>query len=404
MSLLLDTVVADDDALKLIITDEGMRQISQEYLEQLLVNENLLSTDVFTSNSQSNTKTLTEEIAELDEQQRLADIKLSDITNDNRDTIIRISESLKTMNMRITHDIKTDVKQLLKMVDFDASLHPVNDHLNQSIGLNTSALNNIDSILDLLELPTLCKICILQGNYQEALDISILVNTLMIKYVKMPVFHKINESIKQELHFMVERLVKVLNTNLKQNHVLKIFTILNKLNLQDLTITTPTTPTTNTGSRGRFLKVLYFNSRFKFIMGELSTLVPLLKFNKLIYLKRYLEIYREFIFNSLSMFNTVFTQLNCVDADEDNLLMNQFIKNLFKFLVTELKLHLPELSQQVSNESELNGLILQIIYLCNSLSKFGQNLEPFLVWELCHVNQLIDESMWLNNANKIKSL
>lgn len=401
MSLLLDTVVADDDALKLIITDEGMRQISQEYLEQLLVNENLLSTDVFTSNSQSNTKTLTEEIAELDEQQRLADIKLSDITNDNRDTIIGISERLKTMNMRITHDIKTDVRQLLKMVDFDASLHPVNDHLNLSIGLNTSALNNIDSILDLLELPTLCKICILQGNYQEALDISILVNTLMIKYAKMPVFHKINDNIKQELHFMVERLVKVLNTNLKQNHVIKIFTILNKLNLQDLTITPPTT---DSGSRRRFLKVLYFNSRFKFIMGELSNLVPLLKFNKLIYLKRYLEIYREFIFNSLSMFNTVFTQLNCVDADEDNLLMNQFIKNLFKFLVIELNHHLPELSQQVSNESELNGLILQIIYLCNSLSKFGQNLESFLVWELCHVNKLIDESMWLNNAIKIRNL
>lgn len=428
-NILLDSLIEDlDDNLKTYLTSNPqLRQKSESYLENLLVNENLLSTDQFTTinNDTSNSKTLTEEIAELDDQQRLADIKLARITNENRDLIIDISQNLKFINETITSDMKHEVNNI-KLDDKKFDI-PMNDQLFNSIQINTSILSNIDSILDLLELPTLCKICILQGNYQEALEISVLAKTLTIKFPKILIFHKIYHQVKLELHLMIKNLIKLLNTNLKQNNLIKIFNILSKLDLINFD-QSDMINSKNSVERTRFLKIIYFNSRYKYIINELLNLKPLLKFNKFTYLKRYIEIYRSDIYHSLSMYSTIINHsLNLnVNAKEDDLLINQFIKNLAYNLINELKAYLPQvikhpLSKNVNGgadagaddadidldydddiKNQLDGLILQMIYLCKSLSKFHQNFENIIVWELCYCNNpLISEDDWLKNVSKV---
>lgn len=353
------------------------------------------------------TKTLTEEIAELDMSQHEINAKLSTITNSNRDLIIDISNDLQFINHQITKEYSNHTENLVKSItgEFRIDLSTSNHfNLKTNVSINNTILNNIDSVLDILELPTLCKLCILQGNYQESLEISTYIQSLMIRYPKITLFKTINEQIDYELKVMIKGLIKLLNTNLKQNHILKIFQILHKLfdDNENQII-----------DNESILIKIFLNSRFKFIINEISSLKPLIKFNKLTYLKRYIEIYREFMFNSLSIYNIIFKNKNKNQHKQKQkqiILINQFIQSLVKLLCQEFKQYLPDIKTKkiddsIESEFELkssiDGLILQLIYLCRSLTGFGLDFEPIILLELV-CDDLIPESDWLRNLSKVK--
>ncbi|EGW30684.1 uncharacterized protein SPAPADRAFT_62552 [Spathaspora passalidarum NRRL Y-27907] len=449
MSILLNTLKdgLDPQYQSLLETDPQLLARSQQYLQELLINDDLLSTEAFmassvslasdkstsfkTSNANSVTgstaelvspppppppqpqprRTLIEEIAELDMNHREINRKLSAITDSNRDLIIDISNDLHIVNSQLSHEYQSQLESISKLLESDVLTTQPHAHPMNAIEINNSILENIDSVLDILELPTLCKVCILQGNYQESLEISMLIQALIIRFPKLTIFKQIHAQIELELKLMVKGLIRLLNTNLKQNNILKIFQILNKLDLLGGTSNLVFNDTQQ-AQKTKFLKIIYLNSRYKFISNEVSSLKPLIKFNKLTYLKRFIETYREYIFNSLSIFNTIFksTPSNLED-DENNLLINQFIRNLANLLCQELKTHLPEIKPEGDEDSEvaeidlhnqIDGLILQIIYLCKSLASFHVDFEPIIVTELCHNTNLISEASWANNLAKVK--
>ena len=240
--------------------------------------------------------------------------KLSTITNSNRDLIIDISNDLQFINHQITKEYNQNTENLVKSITGDFRIDSSTSNyfnLKTNISINNTILNNIDSVLDILELPTLCKLCILQGNYQESLEISTYIQSLMIRYPKIILFKTINEQIDYELKVMIKGLIKLLNTNLKQNHILKIFQILHKLfdnNNNNNNNNNDNNYENWDIDNESILITIFLNSRFKFIINEISSLKPLIKFNKLTYLKRYIEIYREFMFNSLSIYNIILKQ------------------------------------------------------------------------------------------------
>ncbi|CAX43874.1 conserved oligomeric Golgi complex component, putative [Candida dubliniensis CD36] len=411
-SLLLETLQEglDDEYIQLLNSDSTFAQDAEKYLSELLVNDDLLSTDPYTTASGESSyhkKTLTEEIAELDMSQHEINAKLSTITNSNRDLIIDISNDLQFINHQITKEYSHHTENLVKSItgEFRIDLSTSNHfNLKTNVSINNTILNNIDSVLDILELPTLCKLCILQGNYQESLEISTYIQSLMIRYPKITLFKTINEQIDYELKVMIKGLIKLLNTNLKQNHILKIFQILHKLfdDNENQII-----------DNESILIKIFLNSRFKFIINEISSLKPLIKFNKLTYLKRYIEIYREFMFNSLSIYNIIFKNKNKSQHKQKQkqiILINQFIQSLVKLLCQEFKQYLPDIKTKkiddsIESEFELkssiDGLILQLIYLCRSLTGFGLDFEPIILLELV-CDDLIPESDWLRNLSKVK--
>lgn len=418
--LLLETLQEglEDEYVQLLNLDSSFAQDAEKYLQELLVNDDLLSTDPYTTasgDSSYHKKTLTEEIAELDMSQHEINNKLSTITNSNRDLIIDISNDLQFINHQITKEYNQNTENLVKSITGDFRIDSSTSNyfnLKTNISINNTILNNIDSVLDILELPTLCKLCILQGNYQESLEISTYIQSLMIRYPKITLFKTINEQIDYELKVMIKGLIKLLNTNLKQNHILKIFQILHKLfdnnnnnndnNYENWDI-----------DNESILITIFLNSRFKFIINEISSLKPLIKFNKLTYLKRYIEIYREFMFNSLSIYNIIFknkTHNQNQQQQKQIIIINQFIQSLVKLLCQEFKHYLPDIKSKkiddsIESEFELkssiDGLILQLIYLCRSLTGFGLDFEPIILLELVN-DDLIPESDWLRNLSKVK--
>lgn len=446
--ILLDTLKDELDPLlvELLVNDLQLRNDSEVYLLDLLINDDLLSTDSYTTTTNiylnkgaTNKRNLTEEIAELDLQNRQINVELSSITNNNRDLIIDISKDLKLVDEQLHTQLINEIDHALQLVNKDvapdkdtnkSSTHEkfsinINERLGNSIKINNSILSNIDSVLDILELPAICKLCILHGNYQEALEISMLAQTLVIRFPKLVTFQKILHQVEQELELMVRGLIKLLNTNLKQNNILKIFQILNKPDLinysSSLSKSTHNHDNTNNTidkslQKDRFLKMIYLNARFKFITNEISNLKPIINFNKQTYLKRFIEIYREFIFNSLSIYHAIFNSTSLKEStnsikQEDKILVRQFIKNLVSLLCQELKSYLPDIvntalyddQDDLTSRSQKDGIILQMLYLCKSLSKYGVDFENILVWELCFndENPLITEADWLRNLDKV---
>lgn len=404
------------------------REVSK-YFADLLVNDQLLSTDTFTSNSAPGEKiTITEEIAELELRQRQIDMKLAALANSKRDVVIDTSQSLNAATQSISEDLPVRLAEISSQVlalrlggrrggrkpdPGHARDHYTRDHHTRDSHARDSHARelardqmffNIDAVLDVLELPTLCKICVLQGNYQEALEIHTLVKMLCIKFPQQKTFLQIERRVRAELQLMFRGLVKLLNTNLKQSNILKIFQILNRPDLVDLGSEASYLPAV----RERALQMLYLNSRFRFITAETANLKPLLKLKKLTYLKRYIEVYREYLFNSLLMYHAIFRSAG-VDSEgskSDRFLIHLYLRNLVGLLVQELKAHLPSAWSADDEDDDLrgqrDGVLLQLIYLCKSLEKYGFDFEPVLAWELCVQDGLVAPDDWAKNLSRVR--
>lgn len=408
--LLVDTLKSglEPELAAQLDASETLRRDAEAFLQDLLINEQLLSTDTYTTTSSATTKTLTEEIAELDLALRTLEVQLAQLTNANRDLIVDVSRDLKSATDKIDTRLGSELSALVLSLSDAGHMRMDSraaDKLALAILANNLVLLNIDSILDILELPTLCRLCIMQGNYQEALEISTMVKMLIIKFPTLALFRKIEAQIRSELHLMVRGLIKLLNTNLKQSNILKIFQILNRPDLVDIASGAGSVAPSSL-LREKALKIIYLNSRFKFIHNEVASLRPLLKLKKLTYLKRYIEIYREYLFNSLSIYYAIF-RTNSLDANEDDdmFLINSYVSNLAKMLVAELRAYLPELGplDDLDSTSLRDGVILQVIYLCKSLDKYGIDFESIITWELCiKAPPLISQADWTRNLAKVK--
>ena len=411
-SLLIDTLKEDLDAqiAEQLDTDKELRQVAENYLQEILVNEQLLSTEVFTTTSQPDSgrnneqrRTLTEEIAEIEAKQRQISTQLGEITNSNRELVIGVSQNLKTATTKITSELEKQIQTTLDNLDqnhITLSSKTIEKDI-QAMSSDNSILLNVDSILDIFELPTLCRLCIMQGNYQEALEIATLVKMFAIKHSKFETFRLMQAQIEKELRLMTKGLVKLLNTNLKQSNILKIFQILNRPDIF------PTSEGTGAKSREKALKLIYLNSRYKFITSEVESLKPLLKLKKWTYVKRYIEVYREFLFNSLSIYQAIFENSSLTSLKTEDLFMvNMYIKSLLDPLLAVLKEHLrarSEDEEEAEFENKRDGVILQIIYLCRSLAKYGMDFESAVTWELCEKEPaLISEADWIRNLAKVK--
>lgn len=401
-------------------SDPKLRQETEKYLQDILVCEQLLSTESFTTTSTSRAgpgdsqKTLTEEIADLDSQLRQAELRLASVTNQNRDLIVDISEDLKNVNTMIEADLEekiTSINSSLTSMKTTVDAKAV-DKFSAAIDSSNSILSNLDSILDIYELPALCGLCIMQGNYQEALEIATMIKMLLIKFPNLKTFHHLQQQIDKAVDVMVKGLIRLLNTNLKQSNLFKIFQILNRPNLlyleqsnQGQTFSSQEQKLAN----NQRLKLIFLNSRFKFITNEVNALQPLIKLKNVTYLKRYIEIYREHLFKSISVFYAIFGNSSEFGEDEsDKHLLSSYISSLAHLLVLEIREHLPSIMEKedednFESKNLTDGIILQIIYLCRSLSKHGLDFESLVTWELCFKEPvLISEEDWTRNLSKVK--
>ncbi|ODV95538.1 hypothetical protein PACTADRAFT_50248 [Pachysolen tannophilus NRRL Y-2460] len=266
-------------------------------------------------------------------------------------------------------------------------------------------LKNMDSIMDILELPSLTSACVKAGHYSESLEIAAHSRRLSIRYSDIKLITKIEQDINAEISSMIVGLIRLLKTDLKQSSILKIMSYLKRIN--------PFHNESNDNNNDKELKLIFLQSRFFYIMNELNVLKPLKQSNSIEkYLKRCIEVIREYGFSTIITYENIFTINNenalIIGSTDFKNFLKIFITSIINELIKILKENLPILDKDKEKEKEKDNsikenLLLQLLYCCNSLSRVGFDFSVLILENLLD-NNIITKSEWLNVNYKKKSL
>lgn len=306
------------------------------------------------ANSDSKTieeKTLVQDIAELEAKQRLIDTNLKNLIIKSQGSIIEneigLKDAYKSFENDFSHnakalwrtfkdddinEIKDDQDQELHELEIDLDPNTKQDTFYQTISnikdshpnenekdKNLSiVLENMDQILNILELPSLTGACIKAGYYSEALEISSYTRRLAIKFPSSDLIKEVELGVKSEMAMMLTGLIRLLRTNLKQSSIIKILSYLRRIQ-----------PFSQSDNADEQLKRILLHSRFEFIKLELRSLLPLRESSlHEKYLKRSIEVIREYCFGSIMTYKSIFPEIDDSELEEVNIELEEISEEI----------------------------------------------------------------------------
>lgn len=372
--LLLDTLVGDSQVSNFnwINDDEG-KSMALSVLDEMLNSphlESLLDTTI-TPGMIDPGNTIIEQIAELSNESLMIDkeiaLRLCGKDNSMKDLKLMIDanntyiESFETLDSIISYcEDMIEENPLSSWIKEIPNLNKNQESKNTSHNSNndddvSKILYNLDNVIQILELPSITNTLIKSANYSECIEISSFIQRLSIRYNDLEIISHIKENVSYEINDMVKRLSNLLSGNLKQSSIMKIMSYLKRI-IPDKWK----------------LKTIFLNLRYKFIIDEFDTLIPL-KNSKLIekYLKRVLEVFREFTFQTVITFESIF--------DKDTEMIHSFIISIVNSLMDILDENLINIK-----EESIDSTILQLLYCSQSLARVGGDFTSILLHRLPH--------------------
>mgnify|MGYP004705223089 CR=1 FL=1 len=370
--LLLDTLVGDSQVSNFnwINDDEG-KSMALSVLDEMLNSphlESLLDTTI-TPGMIDPGNTIIEQIAELSNESLMIDkeiaLRLCGKDNSMKDLKLMIDanntyiESFETLDSIISYcEDMIEENPLSSWIKEIPNLNKNQESKNTSHNSNndddvSKILYNLDNVIQILELPSITNTLIKSANYSECIEISSFIQRLSIRYNDLEIISHIKENVSYEINDMVKRLSNLLSGNLKQSSIMKIMSYLKRI-IPDKWK----------------LKTIFLNLRYKFIIDEFDTLIPL-KNSKLVekYLKRVLEVFREFTFQTVITFESIF--------DKDTEMIHSFIISIVNSLMNILDENLINIK-----EESIDSTILQLLYCSQSLARVGGDFTSILLHRL----------------------
>ena len=219
-------------------------------------------------------------------------VSTNDKTNNKVKEDDEFHKALKTLRQRVLDKYENDTKA------------------NSTTNL-TTIFENLTSITDLMELPSLAETCIKTGHYQEAIMLYSHTYSLRKKFPDSSIIDDIANSVQNSVGTtMLTGLVKLLCTNLSMTSIKKI--------LQYLIAIPPFNNSSSQENNQESLLIVYLAMRLKFIENEIKSYSfdtdnedrnPLLEIS----IKRQIEVVREHIYMSLSVYEKTF-DANMIDV------------------------------------------------------------------------------------------
>lgn len=402
--LLLDTLSPNlpQDA-KDLLNDDTWKTTALSYLDELLNSDNmetLLDTTTPMPSSSDNTQSvgIAQQIAELSNQSAIMDNNIFNKLNSNSNSNLSLVLETNTIFNESFENFDNLLILSKKLVEHNSigNWKSLINGINTSLGLNhhkdgdgetdikpvkynnelSIMLQNLQGLIEILELPSITHSLIKLGQYPECIEISSLSKRLKIRYNDIEMINQIEESITFEINDMIKKLSSLLMTNIKQSSMIKVLSYLKRII-----------------NNKEQLKSIFFHSRYKFMIDEFETLIPLKQSNLIEkYLKRILEIFREYCFQTIITFDSVF--------DKDRQLTYVFLKSLVDKLCEILNENLPLLLENDEN-SACDSLLLQLIYCCQSLSRVGGDFTACVLQQL---TPTIEQERLLTIVKKQKEL
>lgn len=318
---------------------------------------------------------ITEQVAELTNESMLLDNKIvQTLTGDQNVNKILQSNELFTESFGELDTITSLAETLVQNNTLKSCIAEVAT-INSNLGTNSKdnenetnrlsselslILQNLDNLTEILELPTITHALIRTSQYSECIEISSLAKRLKIRYNNINLINNLEKNITVEIEDMVKKLAGMLGTNIKQSSMIKILSYLKRV----------------VGDRDQ-LKTLFLHLRYRFIMDEFEALVPL-KQSKLVekYLKRVLEIFREFCFQTVITFESVFEE----DRQQTHGFLTATVTTLCDILAGNM---------HGLDNSAKESLLMQLLYCCQSLARVGGDFTATVASRLERVGVLV---------------
>ncbi|KAK9449106.1 oligomeric Golgi complex subunit 8 [Limtongia smithiae] len=299
------------------------------------------------------------ESAQLAAQAQQVDRALTALAVDSRPQLIATSTTLESFTARfdtLVNDALPPLTTVLPaLANNVASFEPRNERTPSA-----TLLANVDKILDILELPTLLLTCVRNGNYAEALDLVGHVRRLGIRFRGLKVIDIVQAEVDTVLLEMTTTLLRLLRENVQLPTAIKVISYLRRLQ-----------PFQASPNAALELQHIYLLSRMIHLKTQLRALDPLRGLPEK-YLKRYIELFREFVFAAVVGFRSIFPKehadiddTSTVDPGEQ--LLSSFIYNAIATLRATFAAVIPTIPDKSTYES----LYLQIIYSSQSLARVG---------------------------------
>ncbi|CAG8543555.1 7160_t:CDS:10 [Diversispora eburnea] len=140
-----------------------------------------------------------------------------------------INSSLDNLNTRLSELISTIPTLENLCTSFSQQITQISQQRNK---INVM-MEQHDNLLEILEIPQLMDICVQNGYYSEAMDLSSHVSKLILKYSSIPLIQNIEKDVKQIMQLMLSKLITLLSQQIKLPSCLKVIGYLRRMEAFD---------------------------------------------------------------------------------------------------------------------------------------------------------------------------
>ncbi|ORY92263.1 Dor1-like family-domain-containing protein [Syncephalastrum racemosum] len=214
-------------------------------------------------------------------------------------------------------------------------------------------LEHQNVLVDLLEIPQLMETCVWNGYYSEAMDLASHARLLVVRY-PVPIVQSIQKQVQQSADLMLVQLLAHLRRPIKLAAAMNVIGHLRRMDAFE----------TETE-----LRVIFLRCRHDFLMQRLDRIK--VTENAFEYLKRYVDIMREQMFEIATHYTSVFSQ----HEQQTIMILSDYMVQLIGHMRTTLEHHLTT----IDDTSALASLLTQLQYCGMSLGRIGLDFRHMFV-------------------------
>ncbi|RUP50727.1 Dor1-like family-domain-containing protein [Jimgerdemannia flammicorona] len=259
--------------------------------------------------------------------------------------------------------------------------------LTQDRARVSTVLDSHQALLDILEIPPLMETCVRNGYYAEAMDLAAHVQRLQLRHPTIPLIAQIADQVRAASELMLTQLVTLLRRPIKLPAAMNVVGYLRRMEAFENEVE---------------LRMVFLKCRDDYLRGLVDALKKesLNGFNSKVidrggveafeYLKKYIDLQREQLFDIITQYWSIFSEDHVSSASAYSLplpfsssssassstfsnstaavtILPDYIVHLLTSFRQTLATHLP----QITDISYLSSLLTQLMYCGMSLGRVG---------------------------------
>lgn len=217
-----------------------------------------------------------------------------------------------------------------------------------------------DKLVDVLEIPRLMDTCVRNGYYAEALELEAHARDLRERYGEIPLIQDVANQVERVRQLMLAQLLALLREPVKLPTLVKAVNFLRKMEMSES------------------LPLAFLLSRQHNLLAQLVS-IEKDKTDPTRYIKRYIDIFREHVYDIISQFSAIFLDSSSTTAREIDV---DHLTTFAQAQVEALLFVLQTMVPNINDPASLSSILIQLGYCSLSFARVGLDfshlvIEPF---------------------------